>query len=120
MNTMDWSKQKLELSPDDVETGKVRDVTIVREVDDINKQTADGRKYTLFVFTVQAPDKKRYTFSLFENAIQPVTRFIQDNKLDDEMGLRLTLGVVLDKNKDGSPRKNFQIVKVEGPAQVTL
>jgi hypothetical protein len=116
---VDWNRQQVDLTPEDLNAMASKDFTIAREIDESTIES-EGRKFKLYSVTVAALDKKRFVFTLFERDLQPITKVIQGSKLADEVGVRLTLGVQDYTKKDKTKTSKIVVVTVQPPAQGAL
>lgn len=116
---VDWPRQQVSLTPEDLDSIQDKTFTIIREVDEREVESA-GRKYKVYGLTVQAFDKRRFTFEIFGKDLEPVTKVIQASKLADEMGMRLTLAVVEYEKRDKMKARKIVITNASAPAQGAL
>lgn len=115
---VDWNRQQVSLTPEDLDQIQDKTFSIVREVEERDIESA-GRKFKVYTLTVQAVDKRRFAFDVFGNDLEPLTKCIQTHKLADEMGVRLTLGVKEYEKKDKTATRKIVLLKAEAPAQQT-
>lgn len=116
---VDWNRQQVSLTPEDLDKMTDKTVTITREIDEKTIDGNDGRKYKIFSLQVAASDKRRFTFDIFERDLEPITKIIQGQKLADELGIRLVLNVEEYTKRDKTKARKIVITRVEAPAQQT-